>query len=41
VIGLDLDHDQAIIWGQRLERATGIAVENLTGRKKKSEGTEW
>jgi hypothetical protein len=37
VIGLDLDHDRAIILGQRLERATGLTMEDLAGRKKKSQ----
>jgi hypothetical protein len=36
VAGLELEHDQAVIWAEMLERATGIAVENLAGRKKKT-----
>jgi hypothetical protein len=37
MVGLELKHDQAILWADYLERATGIAVENLAGRKKKSD----
>jgi hypothetical protein len=37
IVGLNLDHDQAILWAELLARATGLKAENLAGRKKKSE----
>jgi hypothetical protein len=37
VVGLILDFNQAMLWQNLLERATGLTVEDLAGRKKKSE----
>jgi hypothetical protein len=37
MVGIEFSHEQAILWAEYLERATRLTVENLAGRKKKSE----